>query len=281
MTAARAAGLLWLGLAGCTVQRAVPPAVDTTVAKAGALAPLPPLPKGDLGVAILRGRAILGATRDSLPTHVGNGLRCTSCHLDEGRRPNAMPWIGVTGRFPQYRSRSASVQRLEDRINDCFERSLAGTALAWDDPAMRDMVAYMAWLSTGVPQGGTVPGQGLPLGSPERGDTAHGAAIFVRECARCHGSNGEGMAAFPPLWGPRSFTIGAGMARLRTLAAFAKHNMPFDRAGTLSDQDAQDVATFITTKPRPPFAASIDDWPRGDAPPDVAYPTKATKTRSP
>ena len=136
-------------------------------------------------------------------------------------------------------------------------------------------------LATVVSEGGTVPGQGLPLGSPERGDTAHGAAIFVRECGRCHGSNGEGMAAFPPLWGPRSFTIGAGMARLRTLAAFAKHNMPFDRAGTLSDQDAQDVATFITTKPRPPFAASIDDWPRGDAPPDVAYPTKATKTRSP
>ncbi len=281
MNKVRVAGIAIMILAGCTAQPPAPPPTDTTLSTMVTLAPLPALPTGELGAAVLRGRAIVAATRDSLPTHVGNALRCTSCHLDEGRRPNAMPWIGVTARFPQYRSRSASVQRLEERINDCFERSLAGSALAWDDSAMRDIVAYMAWLSTGVPQGRTVPGQGLPLGSPERGDTVHGAAVFALQCARCHGSNGEGMAAFPPLWGPRSFTIGAGMARLRTLAAFAKHNMPFDRAGTLSEQEAQDVATYITTKPRPPLAAAINDWPRGDAPPDVAYPTKAAKAKAP
>lgn len=277
-------GLAAAWLVGCASPPA-PPAADSAAAAStsvgATLAPLPPLPTGDLGVSILRGRAIVGATHDSLPGHVGNALRCTSCHLDEGRRPNAMPWIGVTARFPQYRSRSASVQRLEERINDCFVRSLAGTALAWDDPAMRDIVAYMAWLSTGVPQGSTVAGQGLPLGSPVRGDSAHGAAVYAVECARCHGADGQGLAAYPPLWGARSFTIGAGMARLRTLAAFAKHNMPFDRAGSLSEQDAQDVATYITTKPRPPLPASFDDWPRGDAPPDVAYPTRAAKPKSP
>ena len=42
---------------------------------------------GPLGAAIRRGRALLVATRDSLPGHVGNQLRCVSCHLDEGRRP--------------------------------------------------------------------------------------------------------------------------------------------------------------------------------------------------
>lgn len=268
---------LLLFAVGCAPVPPAPPAADST-AKA-VLAPLPPLPTGDLGLAIERGRAILLATSDSLPGYVGNGLRCTSCHLDEGRRPNAMPWVGVTARFPQYRSRNAAVQRLEDRINDCFERSLSGRPLRWEDPAMRDIVAYMAWLSTGVPQGSKVPGQGLPLGSAEPGDTVHGAAVFSRECARCHGVGGEGMAAYPPLWGPRSFTIGAGMARLRTIAAFVRHNMPFDRAGTLSEQDAQDVATFLTTRSRPDFAAKAEDWPRGDPPPDVAYPTRAGRTK--
>ena len=109
-----AVGLATFLLAGCTPRPPVPPPADSSAAVVASLAPLPPLPKGDLGVAVLRGRAILGATRDSLPNHVGNALRCTSCHLDEGRRPNAMPWVGVTARFPQYRSRSASVQRLED-----------------------------------------------------------------------------------------------------------------------------------------------------------------------
>src|SRR5438270_13286286 len=32
----------------------------------------------------LRGRALLLATRDSLPHNVGNSLRCASCHLDNG-----------------------------------------------------------------------------------------------------------------------------------------------------------------------------------------------------
>src|SRR4029078_10926245 len=40
----------------------------------------------------LRGRALLTATRDSLPRNVGNGLRCASCHLDAGLRRDAMPW---------------------------------------------------------------------------------------------------------------------------------------------------------------------------------------------
>ena len=44
-----------------------------------------------------------------------------------------MPWVGVSGRFPHYRSRSAQVTIPQDRINDCFQRSLDGTALAWGE----------------------------------------------------------------------------------------------------------------------------------------------------
>lgn len=255
--------------------------MPTATPSAVPIAPMAPIPDGELGASIRRGLAILTATRDSLPGHVGNDLRCTSCHLDEGRRPDAMPWVGIAARFPQYRSRAASVQRLEDRINDCFERSLAGTAVAWDDPAMRDMVAYMAHLSHDMPHSGSVPGQGVRLASAVRGDAALGATLFATTCARCHGADGEGSADAPPLWGPRSYTIGAGMARLRTVAGFVRHNMPFDKPGTLTDQQAQDIATFITTRPRPDFARKADDWPQGDPPVDVAYPTTAGRVRRP
>jgi len=271
-------GPLLLALHAC---EPVPPVGPPAQTAAAVVTPMEPIPDGDLGASIRRGLAILTATRDSLPGHVGNDLRCTSCHLDEGRRPDAMPWVGVAARFPQYRSRAASVQRLEDRINDCFERSLAGTALAWNDPAMRDMVAYMAHLSTGVPHGGSVSGQGVRLASAVRGDTAVGATLFAATCARCHGADGEGSAEAPPLWGPRSYTIGAGMARLRTVAGFVRHNMPFDKPGTLTDQQAQDIGTFITTRPRPDFARKADDWPRGDPPVDVAYPTTAGRVTRP
>ena len=98
------------------------------------------IPDGPLGVSIRRGRALLNATRDSLPQYVGNRLRCVSCHLDNGLRANSSPWIGVYARFPQYRSRSGTVEVLEDRINDCFERSMNGRALPLASREMRDMV---------------------------------------------------------------------------------------------------------------------------------------------
>ena len=91
--------------------------------------------------AVRRGRALLANTRDSLPRHVGNKLRCVSCHMGDGLKPNEMPYVGVYARFPQYRTRSATVEIIEDRIDDCFERSMNGRALPRDSRAMRDLVA--------------------------------------------------------------------------------------------------------------------------------------------
>lgn len=238
------------------------------------------LPPDDaLGRSIRRGHALLVATRDSLPDHVGNKLRCTSCHLDEGHRPGAIPFTGVYVRFPQYRSRVAAIQSIEDRVNDCLERSMNGKALALDDPAMRDIVAYFAFVSKGIAVGDTVPGQGVALGKALTGDTTAGGAYFARTCVRCHGANGEGTTIAPPLWGPMSFNIGAGMTRLRTLTGFIRHNMPFDLPGSTSEADAVNVAAYIASRPRPDFAGKERDWPKGDAPKDVPYPTLAASKK--
>ena len=233
------------------------------------------IPNNDLGNAIRRGRALLVATQDSLPAHVGNKLNCSSCHLAAGTQPTAISLVGVYARFPQYRSRSGRVNLIQDRVNDCFMRSLDGKPL---DPLGRDMtdiVAWMAFISRGIPTGGTAEGHGLPKLSPPPGDVARGQKVYAESCARCHGADGQGIAPIPPLWGPHSFTIGAGMARVNTMSAFVRHNMPLDKPGTLSDQDAADVTAFIKTHPRPDFAGKEKDWPRGDPPPDVAYPTAA------
>ncbi|HEU5048692.1 MAG TPA: c-type cytochrome [Gemmatimonadales bacterium] len=232
------------------------------------------IPDDSLGRSIRRGRALLLHTKDSLPDYVGNSLTCTNCHPDNGTRPNAMPWVGVYGRFPQYRSRAAQVQIIEDRIDDCFLRSMNGKRLPRESAEMRDIIAYMAFLSRGVPVGVEIPGQGLPKLDVTSGDSARGAVVFAAECARCHGEDGNGGAG-PPVWGPNSYNIGAGMARLRTAAAFIRGNMPFDRPGILTDQQATDVAAYINSRPRPDFPGKEHDWPNGDPPPDVAYPTLA------
>lgn len=227
------------------------------------------IPAGPFGASIRRGRALLVATRDSLPAHVGNGLRCVSCHLDEGRRPQGT-WVGVYVRYPQYRSRSASVQTIEGRINDCFERSLNGTALAPDGRDMADIVAYLWWLSRGSVVG-TAAEKGIDPFAGLAGDTLAGRRVFATICSACHGVTGGGSSKAPPLWGDSSFNIGAGMARSRTAAAFIRANMPFNAPRTLTDQQALDVATYVTEQRRPDFPAKVDDWPLGGAPADLPY----------
>lgn len=239
------------------------------------------IPAGALGASIRRGQAILMFTGDSLPNNVGNDLQCTSCHLDAGTRAWAAPWVGVYSRFPQYRSRNATVNLVEDRINDCLQRSLAGTALSWTDPAMRDIIAYFGWLSVGYPVGGEVEGQGFDRMEPLEPDTTAGREVFAAECSRCHGDGGQGTDLAPPVWGDRSYTIGAGMARLFTAAAFVRRNMPFDRPGTLSDQQAFDVAAYFNSQPRRDFPGKELDWPLGNPPPDAAYPTRGVRDPQP
>jgi thiosulfate dehydrogenase len=190
-----------------------------------------------------------------------------------------MPWVGVYARFPQYRSRSGYVQIIEDRINDCFKRSMNGRPLATESRDMRDMVNYFAFLSLGYPVGAEVVGQGIPAVPQVPGDEARGRAIYTAKCAVCHGGNGQGSEIAPPVWGPQSFNIGAGMSRVRTAAAFIKEMMPQNAPRTLTAQEAYDVATFITKRPRPDFPTKERDWPRGDPPPDVAYPTNAARAK--
>jgi len=242
-------------------------------------APAPTLPAGPLGTSIQRGRALLLATRDSLPTHVGNRLRCTSCHLDAGRRPSGT-WVGVFARYPQYRARSNSVETIEYRVNDCFRRSMNGTPLPSDGPDMRDIVAYLAFLSRDVPVGPPPPGNRLGRWGALKPDSAAGSAVYRTSCAQCHGPHGEGSGVAPPLWGPASYNIGAGMARVRSAATFIADNMPFDRPGSLSDQQALDVAAYVDAHPRPDFPDKAYDWPNGDPPPDVAYPTLGVQRKA-
>ncbi len=230
---------------------------------------------------IRRGRALIHSTRDSLPDNVGNSLTCANCHMADGTEKDGMPLVGVYARFPQYRARSGNIDLIENRINDCFERSMNGRPLLNTSQEMRDMVSYLAFLSRGFPVGVDMEGQGTPALATLKGDTVTGRSVFVENCVRCHGANGEGTPAGPPVWGPMSYNIGAGMARVNSAARFIHRLMPRDRPGTLTPQQAFDVATYVNTRQRPDFKEKANDWPRGGAPPDVAYPTKAAKGKTP
>ena len=269
--------------AACQPPRDASPAVDSTVVPAPVTRVAFRVPDEseirDSAVlaSVRRGKALMISTRDSLPQHVGNRLQCVSCHPDNGTRRDVMPWVGVYARFPQYRSRPGRIQIIEDRINDCFKRSMNGKPLVPESRDMRDIIAYMAFLSSGYPVFADVEGQSFPRVTPVPGDTVRGAATFAAKCSVCHGADGAGTDVFPALWGPGSYNIGAGMARVNTAAAFIKVAMPQTAPGTLTDQEAYDLATYINTRPRPDFAGKEQDWPHGDPPKDVAYPVNSKK----
>ena len=224
---------------------------------------------------VRRGRALIHSTRDSLPNFVGASLNCANCHMADGTQKSGMPLVGSYVRFPQYRGRSGKVDLIEDRINDCFTRSLNGKALPAHSAEMRDIVAYLAFLSRGYAVGTEMEGQAVPALDTLEGDTTRGQAVFAANCVVCHGADGAGTPAAPPLWGPKSYNIGAGMARLQSAARFIHQLMPRDRPGVLTPQQAFDVASYINSRPRPDFIGKEKDWPRGGAPKDVAYKTLA------
>lgn len=237
-----------------------------------------PLPDGPVGAAIAQGRRILSNAPKYAAAYSGNALTCTNCHLDGGRTPAAAPWVGIWGVFPEYRARNAQVNTLSDRINDCFERSLNGKRLPGDAPEMTAILTYMQWLSREVPTGQSVAGRGfLRIASPQPASAERGAPLYGEHCASCHGNNGAGRGAtdnadfVPPLWGPKAFNIGAGMARLNNAAAFIKANMPQGLSGSLDDQTAFDIAAYVIKQPRPDFARKREDWPQGGKPPDARY----------
>lgn len=276
-----ASALAAASLVGCA--RRADPAAGSSPNASAATAPaahlLDPgaIPEGPLGDAVRRGQRIAEHTFEELPDHVGNGLHCTSCHLDGGTRAGAGPWIGLVGLFPQYRARSGKVVTLEQRIDACFERSMNGKPLASGSDAMVALLAYMTWISRGSPVGTAPPGRGfVRSASPPTPDRAHGEKAYGEKCASCHGADGagqwpDGKYLFPALWGARSFNIAAGMARLDTAAAFVRGNMPLGQGGTLSPQDAYDIADWFIHQDRPDFPGKDHDWPSGGKPRDARY----------
>ena len=165
------------------------------------------------------------------------------------------------------------VDTLEERINGCMQRSMNGRRLSLEGREMRAFSAYMRWLSTGIPDGARLVGAGtLKIKEPARAaDPRRGAQLYAQICATCHGADGSGQRAqnglgyqFPPLWGADSFNNGAGMSRLLTAAAYARHNMPlgtsFD-SPLLTDEQAYDVAGYIVSKNRPEKVGLDKDFP--------------------
>ena len=109
-------------------------------------------------------------------------------------------------------------------------------------------------------------------------DARKGEALFMEHCTNCHGEDGQGVAIGDkkpgPLWGPDSWNDGAGAARVYTLAGIIRYSMPYLNPGSLTDEEAQQLAAFINSKPRPSYPFKQQDYRTEKLPVDSVYYTR-------
>lgn len=257
-------GLLSLNAAAAEVRFPV----EMPKPKSGELVHVPPT-MDDLGKSqlhpelkrvIRRGHDLFMNTQQLRGKNVFNSMNCSSCHMGEGRLPYAGPVWPAAVTLPDYRPKNNHVNNLEERIAGCFSYSMNGTPPDYGSDDMLALSAYHQWLAKGAEMYPSAPlyGRGYPkLSDPKmKPDHARGKQVYEAKCSICHSSDGSGLVqndkvVFPAVWGDNSFNWGAGIARHFTLAAFVKHNMPLGQRGTLSDQEAWDVAYYIDTQERP------------------------------
>jgi thiosulfate dehydrogenase len=215
-------------------------------------------PDGEYGRIVRLGQQVMLNTRQFAGPYVGNELSCTTCHLDAGRKGDAAPLWGAFIHYPAFRTKTGKVDTLAARIQQCFEYSMNGKAPPTDGEIITALQSYAAWLAKGAPVGVPLAGSGFPkLKKPAlAADYSRGEKLFAADCALCHGADGQGQRVgtqqpFPPLWGPRSYNWGAGMHQLGNASSFIRHNMPLGKGGSLSEQEAWDIAVFMNSHDRP------------------------------
>ncbi|WP_414042243.1 c-type cytochrome [Macrococcus sp. EM39E] len=218
---------------------------------------------------IAEGSKLMTETNVELPKNVGNKLSCASCHAGAGTG-DALTLVGVANTFPQYRDREGRKVTLEERVNGCFERSMNGKPLKEDSKDMKAIIAYLEYISPKSKQPKVKRSDGvknIPVPNVKRGE-----ATFAREnCLKCHGNSSDSApVAGPALWGDGSFNDGAGLSRFSKMYDFIYHYMPFDNPGSLTDQEASDIAAYVLSNDRPKFVDKQNRtfYPHGGKPDD-------------
>ncbi len=201
-----------------------------------------------------------------------NGMNCQNCHLKAGTQLYANNYFAVAANYPRFSARSGGWETIEHKVNDCMERSLNGKKLDTAGKEMRAIVAYIKSVGHMVQQVSVSAASGTqaPVFLQRAASPANGNVLYHQKCSQCHGQNGEGLPSannpfyiYPPLWGPNSYNVSAGIFKLSKLAGFIQNNMPYGatyQAPQLTAAQAWDLAAFINSQPRS-LKMFPADWP--------------------
>jgi thiosulfate dehydrogenase len=199
--------------------------------------------------------------------HSSRQRSCANCHLNAGQRERSLPLVGVAGMFPEYNARAARLISLPDRVVDCFLRSenAAGRmddssggaeaepappvpVLSTSSKEVLAVTAYVTWLSRGYALGANPTWRGrnaiaadklIPVNTLD----ARGGDLPDRN--RVQKADGQESRS-----ATSQTVVGTGFVERRGGAARAylagiRYSMPGLDPGSLSDEEAQQLAAFI------------------------------------
>lgn len=204
---------------------------------------------------IEKGEALLDGTEQIEAEENGDKDSCMSCHAD-GSDANGVSFIGITSEYPQYDERVDAVITLQEKINNSIVRTLNGEKLDYDGEEMRAIIAYMTYISKGQDYE-DYQDEKIVEDIPEP-DLDNGEKLFDEKIGDIA----------PQLWGEHSFSDGSQMTRMSVLTNYIKNNLPEDDPGSLSDQEAADIAGFALSQDRPEWEDDASDWSEEEKPAD-------------
>ena len=114
------------------------------------------------------------------------------------------------------------------------------------------MITRVFYYGAGVLAGLIVASSAAMAQDTPRGNVANGKKLFETVgCFECHGWAGQGGAAGPKLINPPAYP--AFIVQLRT----PRNIMPPFTAKVLTDQQAADIYSYVSTFPKPPDPKTI------------------------
>lgn len=160
-------------------------------------------------------------------------------------------------------------------IRDCGINCAGDGEILIDSDEMAALVAWTDAVRDGIYPGeglidefknpvnvGKIPGARIPVFSSVLNDPAFqadpvaGKKAYDRTCASCHGKEGLGKWSeksgytVPPVAGIGAHTKAGGPYMAPVLAAFIKRQMPLSNPGSLTEQEAMDIAVYISDMER-------------------------------
>jgi cytochrome c553 len=115
-------------------------------------------PKAEFLKSAERGKALFND-----PSIGTTGQSCSNCHIDGGTKTEKVGKMEMKAfnrerdKFPKYSMSVGRVVTLDQIINWCVIGPMKGTAFAWDDQRLTDLVSYVSTVKPEMPQKEAVP----------------------------------------------------------------------------------------------------------------------------